>query len=384
MKPQTTFAAIAAATWLAASAAPAMAAAPANDDFERAPPLGDVPAHAAGTRAEATRQTSEPPHASQTVWYTVAPSRSGRIAVEVPRAGNSTNLAVYTGSGFADLHAVGHSENTLPARVTFDAIAGTTYRVAVGTPYETTDDSFEIRTREAPLPANDAFEDAQRLRIPGVYEGNLADATSELGEPGGGAHSLWYRIKPRQTGRLTVEAAGEWPRGLAIYTGSDVADLHEVRGSAGGVIRFVARRNRTYRIRVTSDYPALGDFSLTVSDGSVAGKGLTVSAPAGQSIESVRSRGLRLVVGARRKVRISLALVVTRQTARKLGLKSTELGRAKGTLGYHDERPAAIRLTGAARRALSGETGLTAKVRATILHSDAPNRVLTVPVRLPN
>jgi hypothetical protein len=384
MKPHAPFAAIAATAWLAASAAPAMAAAPANDDFEHAQPLGDVPAHATGTRAEATRQTGEPAHGSQTVWYTVAPSRSGRVAVEVPRADTSTNLAVYTGSGFADLHAVGHTEGSIPARVAFDAVAGSTYRVAVATTYETTSDAFEVQTREAPLPANDAFEDAQRVTIPGVYEGNLADATGELGEPDGGTHSLWYRIKPRRTGKLTIEAAGDANPNLSVYTGSDVAGLHEVRGSGGGVIRFVAKRKRTYRIRVTSDFPGLGDVSLTVSDGSVAGKGLTVSAPAGQSVESVRSRGLRLVVGARRKVRISLALVVTRQTARRLGLKGTELGRAKGTLGYHDERPAAIRLTGAARRALSGETGLTAKVRATILHSDAPNRVLTVPVRLPN
>jgi hypothetical protein len=101
-------------------------------------------------------------------------------------------------------------------------------------------------------------------------------------------------------------------------------------------------------------------------------------------VESVRSRGLRLVVGARRKVRISLVLEVSRATARELGLRSTQLGRATGTLGYHDERPAAIRLSGAARRALRDADALTAKVRATILHSDAPNRVLTSPVDLPN
>lgn len=380
----TTIAAVAAATWLAVTAAPALAAAPANDDFEHAQPLGDVPAHATGTRSEATRQASEPAHGLQTVWYTVAPSRSGRLAVEVTGGYVSTDLTVYTGDALTDLHAVGHSEDAVPSRVAFDATAGATYRVAVGTSYEADDAGFEIRTREAPLPGNDAFEDAQRLAIPGVYEGNLADATSELGEPDGGAHSLWYRIRPRRTGRLTVEAAGGPHPGLAIYTGSDVARLRQVGGSAGGVIRFVAKRNRTYRIRVTSDSPGLGDVSLTVSDGSVAGKGLTVAAPAGQSVESVRSRGLRLVVGARRKVRISLVLEVSRRTARELGLTSTELGRAKGTLGYHDERPAAIRLTGAARRALHDERSLTAKVRATILHSDAPNRVLTVPVRLPN
>src|SRR5215217_8053318 len=107
MRPHTTFAAIAAATWVAATAAPAMAAAPANDDFERAQPLGDVPAHATGTRSEATRQASEPAHGLQTVWYTVAPSRSGRVAVEVTGGYVSTDLSVYTGTSLTDLQAVG-------------------------------------------------------------------------------------------------------------------------------------------------------------------------------------------------------------------------------------------------------------------------------------
>jgi hypothetical protein len=380
----TTIAALAAATGLAVSAAPALAAAPANDDFEHAQPLGDVPAHATGTRSEATRQASEPAHGLQTVWYTVTPSRSGRVALEVTGGYVSTDLTVYSGSSLTDLHALGHSDTVVPSRVAFDAAAGTTYRVAVGTDYDSTDTGFELRAREAPLPDNDAFEDAQRVSIPGVYDGNLADATTELGEPDGGAHSIWYRFKPKRTGKLTVEAAGDSHPGLAIYTGSDVNRLRQVGGSAGGVYRFVAKRDRTYRVRVTSDFPELGDISLTVSDGSVAGKGLTVAAPTGQTVESVRSRGLRLVVGARRKVQVGLVLEVSRATARSLGLKSPELGRARGTLDYHDERPAAIRLNRAAARALHDADGLTAKVRATILHSDAPNRVLTIPVELPN
>jgi hypothetical protein len=375
--------AFAATAWMAIAAAPALAAAPANDDFEHAQPLGDVPAQTVGTRTEATRQANEPP-GLQTVWYTLQPSRAGRIAIESESRGSIPIVAVFTGSSLTDLHALTRTEDANPYRVAFDAAAGQVYRIAVGSPYEGADPGFSLRVRPAPLPGNDAFEDAQRVAIPGVYEGNLADATGELGEPAQGqnVHSVWYRIKPRRTGRLTVEAAGDCSPELGIFTGSDVARLHKVGTAPGGVIRYVARRGRTYRISVTCRFPGRGDVSLTVSDGSVAGKGLTVSAPAGQTVSSVRSHGLRLLVGARRKVRISLVLTVSRKTARDLGLRSTELGRATGTLDYHDERPAAIRLTAAARRALRGETQLTARVRATILHSDAPNRVLTVPVTL--
>ena len=44
--------------------------------------------------------------------------------------------------------------------------------------------------------------------------------------------------------------------------------------------------------------------------------------------------------------------------------------------------PAVLRLTRAARRALEDVEQLNATVRLEILRTDAPNRVLTVPVRL--
>src|SRR4051794_24262426 len=102
---RTTLTAFAATAWMAAAAAPAPAAAPANDDFEHAQPLGDVPAATVGTRTEATRQANEPP-GLQTVWYTLQPSQSRRVAIETESQGSVPVVAVYTGSSLNDLHEV--------------------------------------------------------------------------------------------------------------------------------------------------------------------------------------------------------------------------------------------------------------------------------------
>jgi hypothetical protein len=196
---------------------------------------------------------------------------------------------------------------------------------------------------------------------------------------------VWYRFRARRTGKLTIDTVGSaCQAAVAAYTGSDVSRLREVASELGGPIRFVTRRGRSYHVAVNCEFPALGDVVLTLSDGSIRGKGVTVDVDAGQTVESLRSRGLRLVVAAKRKVRVGIQLRVRPAVARALGLDSPVLGRADGQLGYRQRRPAVVRLTAAAERALRDETGLSATVRLELLGTKAPNRVLNVSVRLPN
>ena len=57
-------------------------------------------------------------------------------------------------------------------------------------------------------------------------------------------------------------------------------------------------------------------------------------------------------------------------------------GIVSGAVDYGKSLPAVIRLSGAARRALADTEHLKATVRLEILRTDAPNRVLTIPVSL--
>jgi hypothetical protein len=155
-----------------------------------------------------------------------------------------------------------------------------------------------------------------------------------------------------------------------------------VRSRPGCRSGIKARRGRQYRLAVDCGVPRTGDFVLSVSDGSIKGKGVKLAVDPGQSVDGLREDGLRMTVSTKRRVGVGIELQVSRRTARRLGLDSRVLGRMSGAVDYNKALPAVLRVSRAARAALAGEEHLKATVRLEILHSDAPNRVLTVPVEL--
>jgi hypothetical protein len=239
-------------------------------------------------------------------------------------------------------------------------------------------------------PANDNFADAAKIGVGVEYTGAFTDATAELGEPQynsyGAGKTVWYRYRSPRDAQLTIETYGT-DNGtlLAAYTGSDVADLHQVAvdDDYDNTIRFKAR-HRTYWIAVDRwdwDVEA-DDFKLWLSDGGIKGKGVALAVDPGQTVDGVRSHGLRMTISARRKVPMAVALRVSRGTARKLGLHSRLLGRTHGTIDYNQSLHATIRLKRAARRALADADGLRGVVKLTLPRSTAPDKTLTVPVVL--
>ena len=61
-----------------ATATPAWAAPPANDDFANATPLGNAPLTVSGSTEDATREQGEPPYGNQSVWYAWHAATSGQ------------------------------------------------------------------------------------------------------------------------------------------------------------------------------------------------------------------------------------------------------------------------------------------------------------------
>ncbi len=198
--------------------------------------------------------------------------------------------------------------------------------------YEAISTRFDLEVEPAPFPANDAFADAERIGAPGRATGSLLDATSEVGEPRHGGvratSTVWYRFRAARTGELTIDTEAGCA-GAAVYTGSDLSRLRRVDARVTDALRFRARRGRTYRVAVFCYGPG-SDFELTVSDGSIAGKGVEAAVDAGQSVDDLRRRGLAAMVRTRRRVSLDIALVVSRSTARRLGLGDRVLGRRRG------------------------------------------------------
>lgn len=374
--------AVTAGTLIGVPAASA-AAPPANDAFAAAAPIVSTTESVRSTLDGATLEAGEPDHGVQSVWYVFRPTESRRVAVEFLAGQNITPVtSVYTGDSVSALQRIGQARY-FRGRVPFEAVAGQTYHIAVATQAggPTTNSVFRVRLRDMPLPSNDAFADAKPIRIPGKYRGNAADATAELGEDESHSHSLWYRFRPSRTVNLTIDMIRGYCSGdVTLYTGSRLASLRKV--DDGPPIRLKARRGRLYYLAVDCYIPSLGDFILTLSDGSIKGKGVKLAVDEGQTVDSVRARGLRMKVTAERRVGVGIELKVSRATADRLGLKSTVLGTASGPVNYNRSLPVDLRLTRAARRALVDVDRLDATIRLEILRSDAPNRVLRVPVSL--
>lgn len=129
-----TLALLASATTISA----AWAAAPANDAFD-APQLlsGPLPMTIPGTNVEATKQPGEPDHAGNpggaSVWYAWTPVESGDVTVYTCDGSFDTLLAVYSGDTLDGLTPTASNDDGcgLQSSVTFPAVAGTTYRIAV-------------------------------------------------------------------------------------------------------------------------------------------------------------------------------------------------------------------------------------------------------------
>jgi hypothetical protein len=244
-------------------------------------------------------------------------------------------------------------------------------------------------------PPNDNFADAQRVGIGTEYTGSLTGATGELGEPDHGGYgnnaSVWFRYRAPRNGRLTVDTGGsEAFTALAVYRGSRLSTLDLIGADAwssptgqGATVRLKVHRHRSYRIAIQNTTGGQSDaYKLWLSDGGIHGKGVALTVGAGQTVDSVRTHGLRLTVSARRVVDTALQLRVSRKTAKHLHLKSQVIGRAAGRVDYGQALQATIELTHAARRALDGVASLHAKVRLVLPKSPSPDKVLTVPVVL--
>jgi hypothetical protein len=269
----TAFLVVAAACWLSG---PASAAAPANDAFASAEQLTGRQTATSGTSDQATKETGEPNHAGETggasIWYVWTAPAAGRTTISTcGESSVDTVLAVYTGAAVNALTQVAANNNACgsQSRVTFQAAAGATYRIAVdGVGGATGDVELDLRLS----PPNDDFADAVDVAgDTGSIGGLTTGASIEADEPehvGDGHPSVWYSWTAPSNGWATFETCGaSYDSVLAVYTGSQLAQLTEVASNddACGLssrVSFEAAAGTVYSVAVAGFEGATGDFTL--------------------------------------------------------------------------------------------------------------------------
>jgi hypothetical protein len=112
---------------------------PANDNFQNAVLLQGEGGEIVGNNSAATREPAEPLHAGvpgvHSVWYKWRSPRSGRFTFTLGGSSFDTALALYTGTGLANLSPLSSSDDVLNvgtfSRLTVSVTGGTDYWIAV-------------------------------------------------------------------------------------------------------------------------------------------------------------------------------------------------------------------------------------------------------------
>jgi len=252
---------------------------PANDYFVDRITLGNR--STTGTNVDATKETGEPYHGGnsggKSVWWSWTAPASGKFTLSTAGSNFDTLLGLYTGSDVAGLTEIGgndDSNGTLQSQVTFDAVAGTAYQIAVdGYNYGSDAVSGNIALQLAPT--NDNFVNLFTLSGSSASAiGSNVFASKETGEPNHasipGGKSVWWSWTAPFSGNVTFSTAGSnFDTLLGVYTGSDVAGLNLIGGNDDS--------NGTLQSQVTFDAVAGTDYKIVV-DG--FGSGETASAGA--------------------------------------------------------------------------------------------------------
>jgi hypothetical protein len=245
-----------------------------NDNFANAQDLGSgLTASATGSNVAATKEAGEPNHAGDaggaSVWYRWTAPTSGQIRIHVCNSDFDTLLAVYTGSSVDSLTPIASNDQGCgnQSRVVFNAVAGTTYRIAVdgwsnaGT---TTPAQGTIKLELGPPspPANDNFANAADLGSSTniSISGSSLDATKQVGEPNhagdSGGASVWYTWTALSAGRIKIDTCDSgFDTLLAVYTGPTLALLNPVASNdqacgSKSKVAFDVVPGTTYRIAV--------------------------------------------------------------------------------------------------------------------------------------
>ena len=257
---------------------------PPNDFFVDATPLPGSTPSAMGTNAGASSEPGEPNHANVTggksVWWRWTAPATASMRVATTGSNFDTLLAIYTGGAVnaLTLIAANNDANGTPqSQLTFSAVAGVTYQIAVDGVGGASGNINLVFSFPSPPPPNDFFADSIFLggNSPSVTGTNIS-ATREAGEPShngfSSGHSVWYRWVAPLNGYAVISTAGSnYDTVLAVYTGTAVNALtliavnDDANATLESQVAFAVSAGVTYRIAVDGSSGAEGNFALAIN-----------------------------------------------------------------------------------------------------------------------
>ena len=253
-----------------------------NDAFAAAHAIGGISGTVNASTVGMTKETGEPNHAGNagghSIWYAWTAPSAGTVTFDTVGSNFDTLLAVYTGTSVSALTQVAANDDAVgtQSRLSFSAVAGTVYQVAVDG-FAGASGSVTLSWSVAAGATNDAFASPQPLSgATGSWSGTNTTATKEAGEPNhagnAGGHSIWFSWTAPAGGPTTFKTAGStFDTLLAVYTGTAVSALTQLaanddaNGTLQSQLSFTASPGVTYRIAVDGFGGATGSVTLAWS-----------------------------------------------------------------------------------------------------------------------
>ncbi len=259
-----------AAIFVAPNLQNAEAAAPANDDFNNATVIANLPFSETLDITEATTGEYDPypcgyyPYNS--VWYRFTPAEDMNVRVTAGITFNNPLIGVYTGSydALSQISCASYSST-----MELSLAGGTTYSIqvaSVGSSYPGPGGStLQFSLTQLAPPANDNFANARTVDTISFQDSvDNHYATTEPGEPAPGctwyevSKTVWYQYTPTESGSITAESSGFYYGSIAIYTGNALDQLTNL-GCASfdypNRVTIHAEQGITYYFQLGSVYP---------------------------------------------------------------------------------------------------------------------------------
>ncbi|MCY1077090.1 hypothetical protein [Archangium lansingense] len=237
---------------------------PPNDDFDSAMGVSAFPFTAQLDTRGATAASDDPLNCfgslGATVWYKITPTENVALAATAEGSSYPVVLGVFTGSrgNLTPAEPVSCVFPVPGARLVFDAVAGQTYFLLVGTPNGGGGGDLSLSLEVPPPPPNDDIANATVVGgLPFQDTLDTASATTGQNPPDpdcfGNDHTVWYVFTPDTDGPFTVRT-GTGP--VSVYTGTP-GQLTQIACAAQTEVTFEAQAGVTYFIMSAS----LEDFA---------------------------------------------------------------------------------------------------------------------------
>jgi PKD repeat protein len=253
------------------SVTPAQAQYGSNDNFDSATVISSLPFSDSVDTTGSSSEPSEPQFCvfmPQTVWYRYTPATDQLLTADTTGSGVTANLNVYRsfGPSIFNLNFLGCA--TTGSNVQFNAQAGVTYYLQVGTAFGP--GQVKVNMQRVPGPANDDFANAAPVgSLPFDGTADTRAATLESGEPspscvgGAPAGSVWWSFTPTSSGSVSASVNTFFSNEIAAYAGSSVSALTQLGCRAfGGPLTMHVDAGTTYYFQVGGLFGQRGSLTL--------------------------------------------------------------------------------------------------------------------------